>query len=408
MYYKELVFKECNKICDNNNRNIFLDVRISNLERNLEVPCYRPTHILDRMGKLIGFLCPYTNSLYTYSELYSQLIPYFERKVIFTLGMDCEFEELARGDVYYPVSTRFKSLKARIGCDGYRSILELRPEHGNPMVLQYNLEKLLKKIRHIPISVRGDCYPLGAHIHIGFVDQFYRNKLTYTYIVEHIDSLFGDLVELSGKARDSYKKRKAWREQEWGVEYRTFPSAILYKKRFLRFLLSSINRLINDIFYPVPVDMSWTKEVKATISSFMEEYLADYNNKKPMTINKEWTNCDPLLRVRFNDEWNSLVKDWVTKQLLFKIPLSTEITLFGLKEDRGMVVSGIGKVGGEIYPGVKVIEHEKSQSNEYCFGIPYKIRVNGVRQYMKLWRKIFQLIEEKLIKLEAKEGKRCV
>jgi len=149
-----------------------------------------------------------------------------------TIGSDPEFElvvdgaivsasSVLRADVHLPWGS--------IGADGAGSPLELRPKPSTkPSVLVKNVGRLLlavpKAIGGVP-STRCEYYSIGGHIHIGNLPR----STPYGDLVQLVDDGLGDVFyDLNTGVRISagYGKRREWRPQPWGVEYRTPPAAI--------------------------------------------------------------------------------------------------------------------------------------------------------------------------------------
>ncbi len=85
-----------------------------------------------------------------------------------TLGVDAEFEEMTSWRTYTPVATSYEEdLDSEIGTDGSGWQIEIRPAPAyTPSQLVKNIKKLISQISE-PISVLGNRFPLGCHIHIG-------------------------------------------------------------------------------------------------------------------------------------------------------------------------------------------------------------------------------------------------
>jgi hypothetical protein len=146
-----------------------------------------------------------------------------------TLGADPEFELVHRGWI----ASAERLLEGEIGLpwgfvgtDGH--LLELRPKpSANPETLIGNLGRLLLSVLGVAQGVPSTAckrHPIGGHVHIGGVPGEVREDL-----VSVIDGLLGDLFHsLSGETRlkAGYGKRKDWRPQPWGVEYRTPPASV--------------------------------------------------------------------------------------------------------------------------------------------------------------------------------------
>ena len=143
-----------------------------------------------------------------------------------TTGCDPEFEYLEGGVAKRP-STVFKGTTAttEIGVDGSGLSVELRPKpYEKPSdTVSYMVGVMERLPSDTGLSVAGNHAPLGGHIHIGVGREYLPNS----DLVWLLDTFLGrPTLDLSGSQRSSYKCVGQVREQPWGYEYRTPPSAI--------------------------------------------------------------------------------------------------------------------------------------------------------------------------------------
>ncbi len=151
-----------------------------------------------------------------------------------TLGGDPEFEAYVDGHVVpackLPI---FKegSFYGRIGTDDAAAIAELRPAPAHyPEEYLENFMFLAEKVwdEGILLSVKGDHYALGGHIHVGSiykeVVEILKDKVEEFILV--LDDFLGRvLLPTSGAARGEYKWLGAYELKKYGWEYRTIPSS---------------------------------------------------------------------------------------------------------------------------------------------------------------------------------------
>jgi len=155
------------------------------------------------------------------------------RKVKVTLGADPEFELVVGGRIVSASSVLQGDIRlpwGDIGVDGAGRPLELRPlpsETARGLVA--NVGRLIiatpKVLGGVP-STMCEAFAAGGHIHIGFTPVA---NLPDVFIVNTLDNALGDILySLNTRTRlsEGYGKRGDWREQRWGIEYRTPPSAI--------------------------------------------------------------------------------------------------------------------------------------------------------------------------------------
>jgi formylmethanofuran dehydrogenase subunit E len=152
-------------------------------------------------------------------------------KARITLGSDPEFELVVDGSVVVADNLLENDIDLPwgvIGKDGAGDQLELRPKPAySPSVLVKNVGRLLlsvpKGVGALP-STMGEEYPLGGHVHIGGV-----SKDELEEALEVVDDAFGHIFyHMNSEARldSSYGRRGDWRDQPWGMEYRTPPANI--------------------------------------------------------------------------------------------------------------------------------------------------------------------------------------
>jgi hypothetical protein len=143
-----------------------------------------------------------------------------------TTGCDPEFEYLEDGGAMRP-SSLFKGTTAttEIGIDGSGLSVELRPKPFEKP--SDTISYLIGIMERLPIetglSVAGNHAPLGGHIHVGVGMEYNPDR----DLVWLLDAFLGKpALDLSGRQRGNYKCLSQVREQPWGYEYRTPPSAI--------------------------------------------------------------------------------------------------------------------------------------------------------------------------------------
>jgi hypothetical protein len=147
-----------------------------------------------------------------------------------TLGADPEFELILGGQVVSASGILHRDIHlpwGEIGVDGSGRPLELRPlpsETARGLVM--NVGRLLVAVPALTGGVPStacEVYAVGGHIHLGF--ELIPGQL----VVSAIEDALGDIFYgLNSRTRldEGYGKRGDWRSQNWGVEYRTPPSAI--------------------------------------------------------------------------------------------------------------------------------------------------------------------------------------
>lgn len=317
-------------------------------------------------------------------------------KVEMQIGADPEFEELQDWLAYSPVPTSFYGTSNEIGADGAGSQVEIRPKPGrNHIELVRNIKRLISKI-NVPLSIKGDRYPLGGHIHLGFSDERVRkivkDNINILYIVKLLDDFIGKpLLALSGEARGSYKRLGAYEMKPWGFEYRTPPAAyllspditkIVFKiaRNTVKYFLEKgmITYQVDESGLPTFRDYMRIAKLSALEYSKFKNFISEYGNYLGEAINANWGKIKPeyQISVRFRDDWDSdirrFVEEWLErkfKRSRIKRKKSIEVVLFGLRKERGEVVYGFNCKGFRRLP-----DNAFSYSSEFVFGVPARLR----------------------------------
>ncbi len=159
-----------------------------------------------------------------------------------TLGCDPEFEYVTKEGVVtenMPRKVLFggKELNGReeIGLDGSGVVLEIRPEPCKyPKSLVNNIKNIFEKIKQCKLSVVGNKYAVGCHIHFGVGHEYYPKD----GLIILLDDFLGcPCFRLNGTARGEYSELSQWRAQPHGFEYRSLPAAVMADPEFFRIVL---------------------------------------------------------------------------------------------------------------------------------------------------------------------------
>jgi hypothetical protein len=239
-----------------------------------------------------------------------------------------------------------------LGVDGAGDQVELRPAAGDPRKVVKNIKKLFKKFSELysqyDLSDQGDYYPLGGHIHVGIGTSWRPDS----GLIQILDDFVGRaVIELSGEARESYKKLGQVRTQPHGFEYRTAPSAIFQNPAITYITLRLVQNLCEKYFQEHTLEY----ESRPTIQDYMQvggltkqqanyfvKFIAEYKPTKSIT--KSWHVADKvevkpsLVNVIFSDKWSPYVRQWIKKYISekVKVDLPIVIKLYGLGHQRGM------------------------------------------------------------------------
>lgn len=332
------------------------------------------------------------------------IIKFPKWKVI--IGSDPEFEELEYNNIYSPIPTTIDGGEhSEIGRDGAGDQIEIRPKPGTLKEVISNIRELILRIP-VPISVKGDRFPLGCHIHFSIPEELINSYHVAT-ICQLLDDFLGErLIELSGRARGSYKKLTAFELKNWGFEYRTLPSAVLLNPTIARITFKIAKNIVEKFirhgkitYNEQPTIEDYVKHAKLTpkeyeiFDNFCKNYKSMYSGEA-INVNWRFKKLQKKIRIIYYDDWleeNKLAIATIIKRsrILKKLGVE-EIVLYGLKKERGRVISGFNCRGYETIP------HPIGQSHKFIFGLPWEVRMTeeGITELKKLGKAIIKHIQQ--------------
>jgi hypothetical protein len=326
-------------------------------------------------------------------------------KVSVTIGADPEFEHIVNGKIRNATVGFFGDIPERDvaswGVDGSGYQIEARPKPAKtPEQAVRHMRRLFSKVVAHKMTVAGNVYPLGGHLHVGGICF---SESSDEQLIELYDNMIGNPTKsMNGRARGEYKGMSLYRAKEYGFEYRTPPSAIFYHPRMAELCYKIIKNTADK----------WFSQEEHTFHDQFEDNLVEWANFTAMEVDEykayiknyegkmhnvvaSWLDIpeDPIkadlpaspIEVHFssNDTWNEPMFE-VLRQELIKIKSKeySAIYFYGLAERRGNVVSGIELEGHE------TIENRLGPSNapvdSLIIGLPYAMRVNGSFDIVKL------------------------
>ncbi len=217
-------------------------------------------------------------------------------EISITLGGDPEFEVYVDGKL---VPARKLSVFKRggkfgpIGTDGDSDIAELRPEAAcTPEEYVENFLRLVKSLRkrtrkNYALSVKGDVYPLGGHIHVGspnrnVVRVLHGEVMTF---IEALDDFLGKLLlPTSGAARIGTGNARpgVYELKHYGWEYKTPPASIYADLEMVRVVYKLTKNLVEtllkeeEISYEVVDGRAERKEYLRFLTEEEAEYLLSF------------------------------------------------------------------------------------------------------------------------------------
>jgi len=275
-------------------------------------------------------------------------------ETIITLGGDPEFEVYMDGELV-PANrlSIFNNggLSGAIGTDGASSTAELRPSPASsPGEYLENFTALVRRVcrRGILLSVKGDTYALGGHIHVGSSNQYVVKLLKdeVRKFIEVLDDFVGRvLLPTSGRARGGYARLGAYEFKRYGWEYRTPPASFYADPKMVRITYKLVKGLVETLLREGELSYETLGDGRAK----PEEYLRFLTKREAeyfLGFPERWARGEiiPFVLVKgvpqviftFRDEWDS-DKKRVFKNALKNLPVAKPIrlVLYGLAERRG-------------------------------------------------------------------------
>lgn len=271
------------------------------------------------------------NSNYTYFEpfikwLEKNLFPKQYNKVEkktdikVTIGCDPEFELVSPHggviDASKIIATICKAngidyYSSKYGIDGACSQVELRPKasHNVDEVIK-DIQDTLDEYQEFELSVEGNEYPLGAHIHVGLTVDGKQVKAPQTNeMIKSFDDFFGRVFyKMNGSKRGEYKKLSQWRSQPHGFEYRSLPSAAFENPKIARIVMKGIQKLCENIY---------KSSIEYNIPPTYEDYA------KYCGLTKE----EYARLVNFDKEFDgsAIISKWVDKKQRYPLKITSTI-----------------------------------------------------------------------------------
>lgn len=327
-----------------------------------------------------------------------------------TVGADPEFELLDKrsGQSINAHGIVSGGLSGQIGLDGAGSQVEFRPlPSHSTRKLATNFFRLLRRFRNryarhnYSLSIRGNRFSLGGHIHFGLKDESNVNlsDSQLRTIVEVLDDFLGKpLRRLSGSARQGsgYNELGAWRRQNWGFEYRVPPANMWRCRELAEIVLKIAKRLFwqclvkDTVMYDSALGLKeYTKVAGLTASEYcswtrlLAEDASDHGCKDLVALwNLDTTPTSPsaplapeshVAQVQFSDQWEMRPRQDI-QNLVSTIVFRRAITFrfFGLRADRGFVTTFFNQHMASITDCPVSAWHD--HSDLVSIGIPYTFR----------------------------------
>jgi hypothetical protein len=289
---------------------------------------------------------------------YATLDPQTFRRpeAVITLGGDPEFEVIAGGEI---VPARDISifedgdLDGPIGTDGASHTAELRPDAAySPEEYVENFFSLVERVKKegVLLSVQGDTYALGGHIHVGSPNEDIVQILEdeVERFVQVLDDFVGRvLLPTSGSARGGYARLGEYELKDYGWEYRTPPASFYADPEMIRITYKLTKGLVETLLREGEISYETLSDGRAKEEEYLR-FLTREEVEHFLSFPERWARGEviplvpmgdiPPVLFTFRDEWD---EDNVEgfKEALNDLPVERPIklVLYGLAQRRGDV-----------------------------------------------------------------------
>jgi len=277
-----------------------------------------------------------------------------ETEIVLTLGGDPEFEAVFDGEIV-PANGLFIFRNGdtynSIGTDGVSHTAELRPDAAySPEEYVENFLALVEEVKEegVLLSVQGDTYALGGHIHVGSPDDYIVQVLQgeVERFVQVLDDFVGRvLLPTSGRARGEYKCLGAYEIKDYGWEYRTPPASFYADLEMVRITYKLTKGLVEALLREGELSYETLEDGRARPEEYFR-FLTPQETEYFLAFPEKWARGEispfvpmgdvPQVLFSFRDEWDA-DNAWVFKNALRDLPVSRPIklVLYGLAQHRG-------------------------------------------------------------------------
>ncbi|MFZ8810949.1 MAG: putative amidoligase domain-containing protein [Pyrobaculum sp.] len=312
-----------------------------------------------------------------------------------TLGGDPEFEVFKDG-VLVPACTvpifRRGAFSGPIGLDGAEHIAELRPDPAcSEEEYAENFLALAKRVKEegVLLSVQGDYYPLGGHIHVGSSNPFVARALKEgaSSFIEALDDFVGRvLLPTSGEARGEYKNLGAYEFKEYGWEYRTPPASFYADPEVVRIVYKLTRNLVEVLLREGELSYEVLEDGRAKKEEYYR-FLTKEETEYFLSFPLKWARREivpfvpvgelPAVILSFSGGWlEDMMR--VFKEVLINLPVKRPVRL---------VLYGIGRLSGDAFAIPTAPEKWRLKGEfpkapfingalpEVWVGVPYRFRI---------------------------------
>ena len=284
-----------------------------------------------------------------------------------TIGADPEVvlinkrsgDSISAGRTKYNVTAE----NVKIGKDGGGFLLEFRPTPSSHVFQAvYNLKELINEVygNGYLISINSNSAPAGYHIHFGTGD-----KVNITQVSKYLhQALFLPLAHLEPniRRRSGYNgNSNSSRRQDWGFEYRSMPSTILFSPAVVTVVYSVAQWVVENIpkaskftFSSVSDWLEWVDSVVLHIPIVDRNKKSLYLKNRLIDEMESFTNLtvadlssDKVFKNWFDQELYTIAKDNKRKDKVEKRARMVE---------RRISRSGVDSVGRALHHPSETIE----------------------------------------------------
>ena len=235
-------------IYNNKNNNVYINEAAINANNIIEVVT-KAAHLAINIATLLKM-----TRIKNYLVDFISNIPEITRvKHKVNVGIDGELELVKEGEVV-KASRHYSGTSSsdKIGVDGSGDPMEIRPDYGTPDKLVNSVESIIQSIND-HISVQGDKYPIGCHIHFSVDNNKFDNGYDFSQVAKCLDFYLGRrCLPMNGRRRGpessyGYGRLSDIRAQfHGGFEYRVLPSSILGSKELFTLIVSIGKKVVED------------------------------------------------------------------------------------------------------------------------------------------------------------------
>jgi len=275
-------------------------------------------------------------------------------EISITLGGDPEFEVICDGEVV-PANSLFIFRDGGtcypIGTDGVSHTAELRPDYAySEEEYVENFLALVEEVKEtdVLLSVQGDTYALGGHIHVGSpnnnVVQVLQDEVER--FVQVLDDFVGRvLLPTSGNARGGYARLGEYELKDYGWEYRTPPASFYADTEMIRITYKLTKGLVEFLLREGEISYEVLEDGRAAREEYLR-FLTEEEVEVFLAFPEKWARGEippfvpmgeiPQVLFTFRDEWGD-ENAWVFKETLKDLPVKRPImfVLYGLAQRRG-------------------------------------------------------------------------